>query len=261
MKFFALLLFCLGCLLSIAQPTVLLHGHAHNDYAHKRPLLDALECGFGSVEADVYLYNGQLKVAHLPLGLQGKKTLDELYLHPLDSIIKLHGGNVYKGDATPLILMIDFKDAGRLLYPVLQEALKPYHQWLTLYKNDSIVRKGAVQILISGSRPALADDTCYVTLDEDLGALGNPKSYTHATRFSSGWGRYFSWNGKKDMPIAQKLVLDSLVQRVHALHKQIRFYHIPDKENAWKTLLNAGVDWINTDRLNIFKRYYLNRGN
>lgn len=28
--------------------------HAHNDYEHARPLIDALERGFGSVEADVY---------------------------------------------------------------------------------------------------------------------------------------------------------------------------------------------------------------
>ena len=29
--------------------------HAHNDYYHKRPLLDALSHGFCSVEADVFL--------------------------------------------------------------------------------------------------------------------------------------------------------------------------------------------------------------
>ena len=39
--------------------------HAHNDYEHTRPLLDALDHGFTSVESDVWLVNGELLVAHI----------------------------------------------------------------------------------------------------------------------------------------------------------------------------------------------------
>ena len=38
--------------------------HAHNDYEHDRPLLDALDQGFTSVEADVWLVDGQLYLGH-----------------------------------------------------------------------------------------------------------------------------------------------------------------------------------------------------
>jgi hypothetical protein len=38
--------------------------HAHNDYEHRRPLLDALSHGFTGVEADIYLVDGKLLVAH-----------------------------------------------------------------------------------------------------------------------------------------------------------------------------------------------------
>jgi hypothetical protein len=38
--------------------------HSHNDYLHRRPLLDALEQGFCGVEADVFLVDGDLLVAH-----------------------------------------------------------------------------------------------------------------------------------------------------------------------------------------------------
>ena len=38
--------------------------HAHNDYEHPRPLLDALSHGFQSVEADIFLIDDQLLVAH-----------------------------------------------------------------------------------------------------------------------------------------------------------------------------------------------------
>src|SRR5712692_10174041 len=40
------------------------HAHAHNDYEHKRPLLDALDHGFCSVEADVFLDGDALLVGH-----------------------------------------------------------------------------------------------------------------------------------------------------------------------------------------------------
>ncbi len=46
------------------EPTPLARAHAHNDYRHHRPLLDALAHGFTSVEADVFLVDDQLLVAH-----------------------------------------------------------------------------------------------------------------------------------------------------------------------------------------------------
>ena len=57
--------------------------HAHNDYYHRRPLLDALDHGFTSVEADIYLVDGKLLVAHSRLELDAERTLRELYLDPL----------------------------------------------------------------------------------------------------------------------------------------------------------------------------------
>src|ERR1043166_3466380 len=42
----------------------LVRAHAHNDYEHGRPLLDALDQGFCSIEADVWLVDGKLLVAH-----------------------------------------------------------------------------------------------------------------------------------------------------------------------------------------------------
>lgn len=48
---------------AVAQPAPLERAHAHNDYEHARPLFDALERGFNSVEADVHLVDGRLLVA------------------------------------------------------------------------------------------------------------------------------------------------------------------------------------------------------
>ena len=57
--------------------------HAHNDYEHERPLHDAMESGFNSVEADVYLIEDKLLVAHDRRDTTPQRTLQSLYLDPL----------------------------------------------------------------------------------------------------------------------------------------------------------------------------------
>ena len=56
------------------------NAHAHNDYEHNRPLFDALDHGFTSVEADVFLVDGKLLVGHDREALKPERTLDSLYL-------------------------------------------------------------------------------------------------------------------------------------------------------------------------------------
>ena len=68
---------------SAAEPVLLPRAHAHNDYEHARPLAEALERGFGSVEADVWLVDGALLVAHDRKDVKPARTLAALYLEPL----------------------------------------------------------------------------------------------------------------------------------------------------------------------------------
>src|SRR5262249_11249891 len=62
---------------------VVSRGHAHNDYEHPRPLFDALDHGFRSVEADIFLVDGKLLVGHAQADLKPERTLEKLYLDPL----------------------------------------------------------------------------------------------------------------------------------------------------------------------------------
>src|SRR4051812_49632410 len=94
-----------------AGPVPLVHAHAHNDYEHPRPLLDALDRGFRSVEADMWLSKDALLVAHTPLGLKPERTLQRLYLDPLRERVKANGA-VYK-NGPAFYLLVDVKtDAG-----------------------------------------------------------------------------------------------------------------------------------------------------
>ena len=65
-----------------AEVVPLTRAHAHNDYEHARPLAEALERGFCSVEADVWLVAGKLLVAHDLKDAKPQRTLESLYLDP-----------------------------------------------------------------------------------------------------------------------------------------------------------------------------------
>jgi len=83
--------------LTADEPKPLQRAHAHDDYEHKRPLFDALECGFCSVEADVWLVKGQLLVAHVPVQWNTERTLEKLYLDPLRDRAKAGRGKIFPG--------------------------------------------------------------------------------------------------------------------------------------------------------------------
>ena len=101
----------------------LTRAHAHNDYEHPRPLFDALDCGFGSVEADIWLVKGELLVAHDFFQLRSERTLEKLYLAPLRERVKANGGRVYK-DGPAFYLMIDVKSDAKETYAALAKVLE-----------------------------------------------------------------------------------------------------------------------------------------
>ena len=110
-------------------PTIepLLQAHAHNDYEHERPLLDALAQGFTSVEADVHLIGKKLLVAHNARDIQADKTLQSLYLNPLRDIIRQNRGSVFPEDSG-FTLFIDIKTDGEATYQAIENALKHYKE-------------------------------------------------------------------------------------------------------------------------------------
>ena len=103
-------------------------GHAHNDYWHERPLLDALERGFCSVEADVFLRDGDLLVGHAAHELRPERTLNAVYLDPILRRLVAHG-RVHH-DRRPFTLLVDIKADGEEAYRVLAAQLEPLRRFL-----------------------------------------------------------------------------------------------------------------------------------
>src|SRR5215207_3316500 len=134
---FALFLFVSP--LAADEPKPLPRAHSHNDYEHKRPLLDALNCGFCSVEADIWLVKEQLLVAHTPLQLKTDRTLQKLYLDPLRERAKARKGQIHAG--ATFYLMIDIKTDAKETYTALAKVLEDYADILTVTRDGETETK------------------------------------------------------------------------------------------------------------------------
>ena len=114
-----------------AQSIPLVNGFAHNDYCHKHPLYDALDNGFTNIEADIFLKNNKLIIAHVFPYFKSKRTLEALYFQPLSARIADNNGKVYASYNKPVILMIDIKTSAGNTYRALKPLLEKYSSMLT----------------------------------------------------------------------------------------------------------------------------------
>lgn len=82
-------LFCLQFFLFVqAQEYTSSNIHSHNDYAGAMPFFAAYSNETGVIEADVFLVNNELFVAHTTKEITSENLLKNLYLEPLSSKLK-----------------------------------------------------------------------------------------------------------------------------------------------------------------------------
>jgi hypothetical protein len=244
---------CLG-----AEPVPLVHVHAHNDYEHKRPLLDALDHGFCSVEADVHLVDGRLLVAHDRNKVKPERTLQALYLDPLRERVKQNGGSVYPA-GPEFTLLVELISDWRTSYPVLRDILKEYARMLTTFRSG-VTETNAIRVIITGrrSREMLAGESVrYASLDGDLADLDSDAPAALVPWISSNWAQSFKWRGSDPMTEAEKLKLRAIVTRAHQQGRRVRFWGAPDQFQFWGEMLASGVDLINTDNLGGAQKFLL----
>lgn len=225
---------------------------AHNDYDHQRPLFDALSHGFTCIEADVFLVDNELFVAHNFEDISKERTLEELYLKPLKKILDKRE-SVYN-DGKSIYLFIDIKKDGEAVYKVLKKKLKKYKKYITTYENDKVNEK-AISIVISGDRPkkAMAKDKVRIaTWDGRIPDIGKALNPNLVKVISDDWTEIFDWRGEGEFTEFAKL--KKYVDDIHAENKILRFWATDVKskevqEKAWQIFMDAGVDIINTDKL------------
>ncbi len=247
------------CHSAVAQIIPLPNAFAHNDYRHKRPLFDALGSGFTHLEADIYLWRGRLLVTHRIPILKKHNNVETLYLLPLFKRLNNPTDSLAPTALDTIVLLVDIKSNAERTYKALKKQLLPFKSILSSYDNGKVIIRN-LTIVLSGHRPinVLENETTrFVFADEDLRKSGNIKNnqdmYTMA---SCKYSRLISWKGKGQVPEEQKFRLNDLVLKAHAEGKKVRLWASPENEKVWSFLRVCGVDLINTDKIQVLKRYF-----
>jgi hypothetical protein len=222
---------------------------------HERPLFDALENGFRSIEADVFSQGDSLYVAHDRKDITQGRTLQALYLEPLMEYISEDRKIIYDS-ASPLILLIDIKDNGLTTYKLLDRILNDFRKILCKVSQEAYV-PGSVMVVVSGNRPVeymMQQTQRFAFVDGRMKDLSEEYTPILMPLISDRWTKYFTWRGKGDMPEKERAQLKLYVQQAHEKGQLIRFWATPDtpgkeREAVWTELVEAGADLINTDDL------------
>ncbi len=226
------------------------NAHSHNDYLHARPLLDALDRGFTSVEADIFPVDGQLLVGHERNSLKPDRTLESLYLQPLAARVRENGGQVYKGNDR-FFLLIDIKRNPQDAYHELKALLLKYRDMLTSVESGK-VKPGAVTVVLTGYTPQVESTDGgprFAGLDGRVADLASRSPAHLMPMISDNWTTQFHWDGTGAMPENERAKLRTIVNKAHANGRVVRFWATPESEAVWRELRAAGVDLINTDQL------------
>jgi hypothetical protein len=258
-----LVVLLVGCGSKRTESVSVLNGHAHNDYEHGRPLFDALDHRFKSIEADVYSVGDSLFVAHDFDQIQPGRTLRQLYLEPLRKEISKNKGSVY-GNGEEVILFIDIKDDGLETYQLLHQILQDYKSNLSVFANG-VKTKGAVLVVVSGNRPfelMQSQEVRYAAFDGRLENLGSDISPELMPVVSDNWSKYFEWNGTGEMPADERMVLHEFAEKAKNDGYLLRFWGTPNRtteirNTVWNELNEAKVGLIGVDHLEEFRSFYL----
>jgi hypothetical protein len=232
------------------------HAHAHNDYYHTRPLLDALDRGFNSVETDVFLVDGELLVGHDRHELRPERSLRKLYLEPLKLRVEKHGGYVHKQGEK--FFLIDIKDNADGTREALGKLLGEYSSMVGRDESDKDAPMPAVTVVLSGAEPRrgiVVDNVRLAGADGRLSDLDSNISAAEMPVISDHWGQHFGWLGINTLPEEQGVRLREVTRKAHESGRVVRFWATLDSEHLWGTLLDNGVDLLNTDDLDRLARF------
>jgi hypothetical protein len=254
---FAALLVLLPTQTPSFRPALPLHqGHSHNDYWRPHPLYDALQLGFKSVEADVFLIDTTLQVGHARAALRRANTLQSLYLDPLRQLQQTQGNFYTK--PSELWLFVDFKNDGPATYARLRQVLSRYRDLLSTPGHP---RPAGVRVILTGGYPraeVLADPDRLVFLDGQLADLGPGQAASICT-VNGDWVRYFKWNGLGPLPAAEAARLRAWNDEARRTGQKIRFWNTPaatpaQRRAVWAALLCYPAVLVGADELTELKQ-------
>lgn len=218
--------------------------HSHNDYAQHRILHEALEHNFKSIEADVWISKGKVKVSHWPWNFKG--TLEELYLAPLQEMV--NKGELKTSIEDPLLLWIDIKDIRGSIVDKMADLFEKYPM---IGKEVKIILTGNKRLKrrMLENYPALA-------IERDENTMTKVDHKTNYSWYTLKWKKNFSWNGEGEISSEELAKLKDLVAKVHSEGRQLRFFASPANKAYWKLMKEQGVDLVDTDNIGELQRFW-----
>lgn len=241
--FLAAVLF--ACSAAVAQqPPVLIH--SHNDYTRRAPFWQAYSQQVYSIEADVFLRDGELLVGHEVGDLTPDMSFEALYVEPLRTLFARNGGRAYRDSDRRLQLMVELKSETE---PTLQAVAELLGRSPEVF--DPAVNPEAVRVAVTGNVPAPADFGKYpewIGFDGEWDAEYTPEQLERVALVSADFRNLSQWNGKGAIIPVELREVKRVIERAHAMGKPVRFWNAPEGTTVYYTFYNLGVDYINTDR-------------
>ena len=183
----------LSSAMAIAQPQhyTVANAHSHNDYEQKIPFWMAYNAGFGSIEADIFLVDTTLYVAHDRNELKREMKLASAYLDPILSCLQKNHGFPYGDHKKKLQLLIDIKTDSIHTLNALVSLLKKY---------PAFIRSQSLSWVITGNRP---DESLFnnypdfIRFDGELHKEYSKTALAKISLMSDDFKIYSHWDGNR----------------------------------------------------------------
>lgn len=246
MKYIFLFVFTFINFLSFSQPVKIYsvaNAHSHNDYQNQFPFKQAYDAGFGSIEADVFLQDNKLYLAHDPSELKKNRSIEKEYLIPLNDVLKKNNGFPYADKEKELQILVDLKTNAVNTLTALMKLMDKY---------PLLKQSPQLKWVISGNKPDVSlwkNYPAYILFDANPALEYTEEQLSKIGLFSASVKDYTSWNGKSNLPAGDIIKIKEVVQKANTLNKKTRFWATPDFVNAWYQLMNLNIDFINTDKI------------
>ncbi|KAI4652049.1 hypothetical protein J4E93_002246 [Alternaria ventricosa] len=277
-------------LLDITRDVTPVPCHSHNDYWRRVPLYDALRWGCTGVEADVWLFDEELYVGHSTNALTQDGTFTSMYVDPLVKMLDhknelgefatssdVKNGIFDTEPAQTLVLLVDFKNNGHDIFPVVSQQLDALRQkgYLTYFNGNTTI-EGAITVVATGNAPfdLITANSTYrdiffdapldkldegsVTTRGGQGTVGttptshfdSTNSYYASVNFGHSIGTL--WFGR--ITEAQRLKIRAQIQSAKERGLKSRYWSAPKfpiglRNRVWKMLVEEGVGYLNGDDL------------
>ena len=245
------------CTVAAAQPPVLIH--SHNDYARRVPFYQAYAQQVSSIEADVFLHDGQLLVGHDPEEPNPALTFEALYVEPIATLFARNSGRAFADSDRHLQLMIELKSETGPTLRAVADLLGRHPEVF-----DPATNPEAVRIVATGRIPApeeFGEYPEYIRFDGAWDADYTPAQAARVALVSADFRAFSQWNGKGSIIPEEKARLQEAIDRAHAMGKPVRFWNAPEGVTVYYTFYDMGIDYINTDNPEACAAFFADFGN